>query len=236
MTHLFAFAAGMLSILSPCVLPLAPVVLAGAKGKSKYGPVALMAGLVLSFTLAGLFIAQLGFTLGIGPETLRYFAATLLLLAGLFLLFSSLQQKFVTWIDPLLNGVRNYLNRFHASGFAGQGALGALLGIVWAPCIGPTLGAAAALAMQTETMPEAASVMAVFALGTGLPLLAVAYAGERLLSRKKKMSGLARIIKPVLAILLIYTGISILTGFDRILESAITGAMPQWLIDLTTRF
>ncbi|MES0492057.1 MAG: cytochrome c biogenesis CcdA family protein [Leptospirales bacterium] len=236
MTHLFAFAAGTLSTLSPCVLPLIPVVLAGASKHNRFGPLALMAGLVLSFTLAGIFIAQFGFSLGMNQQTIRTFAAVILLVAGLFLLLTSLQQRFIMMIDPLLNGLRNYIDRFQGSGLGGQLTLGLLLGFVWAPCVGPTLGAASGLAMQTETLIGATLVMVVFAIGAGTPLVIIAYAGERFMTKRKKMSKFARYGKPILGVLLAYTGLSIITGLDKYVEMHITEAMPQWLIDITTRF
>ena len=236
MDHTFAFLAGTLSILSPCVLPLVPVVLTGANKMHRFGPVALMGGLVLSFTLAGLFIAQFGFTIGINQNTMRYFAAVIIGLAGVFMLLNSLQEKFVAVIDPFLNGLRNYIDRFQVAGLKGQFMLGALLGLVWTPCVGPTLGAAVGLAMQTETMLNASTVMAAFAFGAGVPLLIIAYAGAQIITKRKKMSVMAKYGKPALGVILLYTGISILTGLDKTVEILLTNSMPEWLVDLTTRF
>ena len=138
-------------------------------------------------------------------------------------------------IEPLLKGLRNYIDRFHVAGLGGQFTLGALLGLVWTPCVGPTIGAAVGLAMQKETMIQAASVMAAFAIGAGTPLVILAYAGEKVMVRRKKLGLLARFGKPALGILLAYTGVSIITGLDKVLEIALTKAMPEWLVDLTTR-
>lgn len=89
---LLGYAAGALTILSPCVLPLVPIVLAGAAQRGRWAPLALAGGLVASFTLTGFLLALLGAQAGFDGEGVRLFGAIILALAGLVLLVPALQR------------------------------------------------------------------------------------------------------------------------------------------------
>ena len=143
-----AFAAGLLSILSPCVLPLVPIVLGTAVIAHPLGALALAGGLALSFTALGLLLALVGFSLGIDAGMFRVGAAAIMVALGAVLAVPSWQARLAAaggavsaWADQIGGG-------FAWSGLAGQFAIGLLLGAVWSPCVGPTLGAASLLASQ----------------------------------------------------------------------------------------
>ena len=165
-----AFLAGLLSILSPCVLPLVPIVFATAASGHRYGPLALAAGVTLSFVAIGLFVATIGFSLGLDGGTFRIVGAVLMILAGLVLALPSLQAPTCARGRP----DRRLGGRANAgacdAGFAGQFGVGLLLGAVWSPCAGPTLGAASALAAEGQSLGAAALTMTVFGFGAALPL------------------------------------------------------------------
>jgi cytochrome c biogenesis protein CcdA len=122
-------------------------------------------------------------------------------------------------------------------GLKGQFSLGLLLGLVWSPCVGPTLGAASLLASQGKDLLQAATVMAAFGLGAALPLL-----GLGLLSREAMLGWRNRLMragkggKTVLGLLLLGLGLMIATGLDKRLEAYVVAISPDWLTDLTTRF
>jgi cytochrome c-type biogenesis protein len=88
-----AFVAGALSIVSPCVLPLLPIVLGTAASQGKFGPLALGTGVVVSFVTVGLFVALVGFSIGLGGGFFRAIAAAILALIGILLLVPSLQNR-----------------------------------------------------------------------------------------------------------------------------------------------
>jgi cytochrome c biogenesis protein CcdA len=234
--YAFSLFAGLLSILSPCVLPLLPIVFMGAGRESRLGPLALLTGLVLSFTAISLSFAFFGLSIGLGQSAVRKMAAGVLIVSGIFLISGSLQQYLTILLERLLSGVREFVGRFQAKGVAGQGFLGVLLGVLWAPCTGPALGAATGLAMQAQTLPAAAGMMALFAVGASIPLILIAYAGERMMQRRKALSGFGRFAKPILGALLVGVGVLILTGFERTVDAYLTSIMPEWLIDLSTRY
>ncbi len=95
-----ALIAGVLSTFSPCVLPLVPVVLGTALGEHRFGPVALAAGLALSFVIIGLFVATVGFAAGLDHDVFRSVAAVLLIAVGVVLLVPRLQTQLATASGP----------------------------------------------------------------------------------------------------------------------------------------
>lgn len=236
MNLVFGFTAGVVSILSPCVLPLIPVVLAGAVFQHRFGPLALMGGLVLSFTATGFLFAVFGIGLGLERETVRIAAAVVMVLAGILIFFANLQQRLLRLTEPVFEGLKTFIGRFNARGLGGQAALGALLGIVWSPCAGPTLGAAIGLAMQKDSLLNASTVMLAFAIGAVTPLLLITYGSGYAIGRRQRLAVVARFAKPVLGLFLLLVGASIISGTDKVAEVYLTKAMPVWLVDITTRF
>src|SRR5277367_3039516 len=179
----FAFLAGALSTLSPCVLPLLPLVLGGAASAHRFGMAALAAGLVLSFVAVGLFVATIGFAIGLDGDLFRTVSAVLLALIGVVLLSGALQRRFATAASGVADAGNRLLGRFAPAGLPGQFVIGVVLGAVWSPCVGPTLGAASVLAAQGRDLFAVAAVMIAFGVGTALPLLAVGLLSRAALQR-----------------------------------------------------
>lgn len=230
------YAAGALSTLSPCVLPILPIVLFGAIERHAWGPVALAAGLAASFAGVGIAVASVGFSVGIDPTMLRLAVAVVLGGAGIVLLVPALQGKVASFATPVATRGQILLDRLQPSGISGQFVLGALLGVIWSPCSGPTLGAAVGLAAQGDSLGTAATTMTVFALGAATPILVLAYGSRQaILARRDWMARLSRIGKPLIGAAFVGIGIFVLTGFDKIVEASLTRAMPDWLVTVTTR-
>ena len=153
-TLALAFVAGVLSILSPCVLPLVPIVLGAAISEHRFGPLALAAGLAISFTVLGLLIALVGFSAGIDANVLRIVAAVIMIALGLVLMLPAFQVRLAAAGGPVANWTEQNFGGFSTSGLGGQFAVGLLLGAVWSPCVGPTLGAASLLAAQGRDLGQ----------------------------------------------------------------------------------
>jgi cytochrome c-type biogenesis protein len=230
------YAAGALSTLSPCVLPILPIVLFGALERHLWGPVALAAGLAVSFAGVGIALASVGFSVGIDPDTLRFAVAALMAAAGVILLVPALQDRVASLASPVAGKGQILLDRVQPSGIWGQFALGALLGVIWSPCSGPTLGAAIGLATQGNDLGWAASTMAAFALGAATPILLLAYGSRQaIIARRDWMARASRIGKPLMGAAFVCIGLFVLTGLDKVVETSLTRAMPDWLVTVTTR-
>lgn len=234
-TYGLSFAAGGLSTLSPCVLPLLPILLGTAATAHRLGPFALAGGLMLSFTAVGVFVASLGAALGIDQALFRDIAAVILLGFGILLLSSRLQERFAVAASGMSGAGNNLLSRITLDGFGGQFVLGLVLGIVWSPCVGPTLGAAITLASQGEGLAQVALVMALFGLGAGLPLMLLGFASrEAMLRIRGRLMSAGKLGKQALGGVMLLLGAAILTGGDKLFEAWVLRSAPSWLVTLTT--
>ncbi len=232
-----AFIAGVLSILSPCVLPILPIVLGAAASEHRWGPAALAAGLAVSFVIIGLFVATIGYSIGLDADLLRHVGAALMITLGVVLLVPSFQFRLALAGAPLANWSDRRFGGSAKSGLVGQASMGLLLGVVWSPCVGPTLGAALILAAQGRDLGEVGATMLAFGLGTALPLAALGLLSREavLRSRMRLMAGGAR-AKAAFAIALVAMGVFVLSGLDKRIETLLVDQSPQWLTNLTTRF
>jgi cytochrome c-type biogenesis protein len=229
--------AGILSTLSPCVLPLLPLVIGAAISADRSGAYWLAGGVAVSFTGAGLFVATVGFAIGLGQDVLRTASAILLLLVGVVLLSSTIQARLSMATGGLGEVGDRIIRRLPVTSGKGQFLVGVLLGLVWSPCAGPTLGAASLLAAQRKDLWSVATVMFAFGVGTTLPMLMVASLTRRgLLRWRQRMLAAGRLGKAALGISALAISVLILTGADRTVEAILVNASPAWLTDLTTRF
>lgn len=234
-TPLFGVLAGVLSTLSPCVLPLIPIVLASAAGEHRWGPAALAGGLAVSFTGVGLFVATIGFAIGLDTDLFRAVGGAMLAAVGLVLLLPALQARVAVAAGPAGDWAERRLAGSPAGGLRGQAGVGLLLGLVWAPCVGPTLGAASLMAARGENLGLVAATMLAFGLGAAVPLLAIGSLSREALARWR-----ARLLaaggggKRLMGVMLLAIGGLILTGFDKRAEAWLVEVSPDWLTRLTT--
>jgi cytochrome c-type biogenesis protein len=237
-----SFVAGALSILSPCVLPLLPIVLGAAALEQKWGPVALAAGLSTSFVAIGLFVATIGFSIGLDADVFRYVAAVFVIAIGVVLMVPRVQTGLAVASGPMANWAYQRLGGLssgglNSGGLAGQFGVGVLLGAVWSPCVGPTLGAASLLAAQGRDLGQVAVTMFVFGLGAALPLLALGLVSREAMMRwRHRLATAGHGLKAAFGAILVAMGALVITGLDKAVETALVEASPQWLTDLTTRF
>jgi cytochrome c biogenesis protein CcdA len=232
-----AFLAGVLSVFSPCVLPLLPIVFGTAAGEHRLGPVALALGVALSFVAIGLFVATIGFSIGLDGDIFRKAAAILLLFLGVVLVVPNLQTRLSTAAGPVGNWANEKFGDVSTSGVQGQFGVGLLLGMIWSPCVGPTLGAASVLAAQGRDLGQVALTMALFGLGAALPLLLLGLLSRETFRRwRGHLASASGGFKMALGVILVATACSLLLGFDKTIESGLVAASPEWLTNLTTRF
>jgi cytochrome c biogenesis protein CcdA len=229
--------AGILSTLSPCVFPLLPLVIGAATTTHRSGAFWLASGVATSFTVAGLFIATIGFALGLDGDLFRTISAILLVLLGVALVSSTVQARLGIVAGGLSGAGDRIIRRLTVTSAAGQFTVGSLLGLVWSPCVGPTLGAASVLAAQRKDLAGVALVMFAFGVGTTLPIVAVAMLSRTAFQRwRLRMLSAGHVGKVAMGLGALAVGAMILTGVDRRVETVLVNASPAWLTDLTTQF
>ena len=232
-----ALFAGLFSILSPCVLPLTPVVLGAAVAEHRFGPIALAAGLATSFTAIGLFVATIGYSIGLDSDVFRMVGAVMLAGFGVILVLPNLQAQLATAAGPLSNWTQQKFGSGPTTGLRGQFGLGLLLGTVWGPCVGPTLGAATMLAAQGRDLGWVALTMLMFGLGSALPFLILGLLSREALMRwRNRLMSAGKGGKMVLGGFLTLAGLLILFGLDKQFETWVIQFMPESFIDLGGKY
>lgn len=233
--------AGVLGILSPCVWPLVPVVVSTAMGEGGVrGAGFLAAGLATAFAVAGTIVSYVFMRTGLDPELVRRLAGAMLLLVAGLLIFDALAER-ITVIGSRFTGSPSTLSTLStlstsggdASSAWGAFSVGSLLGFVWLPCVGPTLGAAIGLASMGQAMPLAFATMVAYGVGTASMLLAVGLASRELLLRARpRVDGPVLWAKRGLGLTMGVLGLLVLTGLDKRLEAWGVGWLPDWTVAL----
>jgi cytochrome c biogenesis protein CcdA len=227
--------AGVLTVLSPCVLPILPVVFSSAQSQSRLGPAALAGGVAAAFTGVGLFVATVGFTIGLDPDLFHRVAGVFLLVFGLVLLTPRLQVAVEVVLGPFSTWAAQRTGGIAGQSVWGQAGIGVLLGAVWSPCVGPTLGAASLLASQGKDLGVVALTMLVFGVGAALPLLVIGQVSKASLARVR--GGLragGRWGKLLLGGGLVLAGALAVSGLDKAVEAFLVDISPAWLTRLTS--
>jgi cytochrome c-type biogenesis protein len=234
MDLLLAFGAGLLTLINPCVLPVLPIVLAGALQSHRLGPVVLALGMSLSFVVLGVTVTAFGHAIGLTERTVVTAASVLMIGFGLVLLVPNFSGAFAFATAGISTRADDGLNRYQTAGLGGQLLGGALLGAVWSPCIGPTLGGAIALASQQQSLGVVTATLVAFAMGVSTIILALGYgARAAILRRQAALRRIAAVARPVLGWVFVLTGLAILTGFHHMIEAWALDILPPWLIDLS---
>ncbi|WP_208350528.1 cytochrome c biogenesis CcdA family protein [Pseudaestuariivita rosea] len=234
MELLFGYGAGLLTLINPCVLPVLPIVLATALQADRRGPIALAAGMSVAFVILGVTVAAFGRVLGIDDTTISSVGAALMIGFGLILLVPRFATGFATATAGFADKADAGMDQIDRSGLKGQFLAGMLLGAVWSPCIGPTLGGAISMASKGESLGWATAIMVSFAMGVSTIILALGYgARSALQKRQATMRAIAAKSRPIMGIIFIVVGVVMLSGAFKIVEIWLLDTMPIWLQDLS---
>ncbi len=234
MELLFAYGAGLLTLINPCVLPILPIVLASALQADRRGPLALALGMGVSFVALGVGVTAFGASVGLDETLVGQIAAVFMIGFGVILLSPRFGDAFAAATAGMANAAGQQMNEIGGDNLRGQFLIGAMLGAVWSPCVGPTLGAAIALAAQGADLGWAALIMTAFALGVATLILGLSFgAREAIRGRSQRLKGLAERSKPIMGGVLVAVGLAILFGLHHVVEAALIEILPIWLQDLS---
>ncbi len=234
MILILAYLAGLLTLINPCVLPVLPIVLASALHQHRLGPVALALGMVVSFAVFGLTLAAFGQSIGLTDDRLSAISAVLMIGFGLILLIPRLSAAFAAATAGLSRRADRSIDTLDNRGLPGQFLGGALLGAVWSPCVGPTLGGAISLASQGRDLGLAALTMTAFAAGVATVMLAFAYGTRSLLARSRgTLRAFATTGRPIIGAVFALTGLVLLFHLNRPVETWLIDHLPLSLQDFS---
>ena len=234
MEYILGYAAGLLTLINPCVLPVLPIVLATAFQAGRLGPVTVAAGMSVSFVALGLLVAVAGRSLGVTEETVSNAGAVLMIGFGLVLLVPRFSESFATATAGLSARADARIDVTDRSGLTGQFVGGVLLGAVWSPCIGPTLGGAISLASQGQNLAHAALIMVAFAFGVSTIIVGLGYGAQSVIRRRQSwMRSLANSARPLMGAVFVAVGLAILFKLHHVAEIWALENLPAWLTEFS---
>lgn len=234
MDFVLGYFAGLLTLINPCVLPILPVVLVSAMQAGRGGPLMLAAGMSVSFVALGLFVASAGRAFGVTEEIVSSTGAAFMIAFGLVLLIPRFSESFATATGGMAAKANSQIDELETESQSGQFIGGMLLGAVWSPCIGPTLGAAIGLASQGGNLWVAGATMTAFSLGVSTIILALVYGAQSAIRRRQSMlRRIAAASRPVTGLVFVAVGFAILFKLHHVVEVWALENLPEWLIDLS---
>ncbi len=199
--------------------------------------IALCAGLSFTFVILGLFVATIGPALGIDDQTISRASSVIMITFGLILLVPQLSARFSVVTGDFSNTLSAKTTGMDDSGLNGQFVTGILLGAVWSPCIGPTLGGAISLASQGNNITWAGAIMVAFALGVSTIIMVLATVSREALFRNRdRLARISRYAKPITGLLLVLLGLFLFFEFNHAVDRWAIDALPYWLQDLSVRY
>ena len=236
MDFLFAYIAGLLTLINPCVLPLLPIILAGSVARHRLAPVATALGLATSFAIVGFLVTAFAHQIGLNADAITRFGAALMIGFGLILLVPQFDRQFARVTAGLAARGNNQISAQSSQHLGGHFFTGMLLGAAWSPCIGPTLGGAIGLASQGESLLYAFFIMVMFSFGAGTIVLALSYGSRELIGQRKAfLAQISSYAKPIMGAALLAAGLAIWFHLDRQIEFWLLEILPNWMVDLSVR-
>lgn len=227
----FAFLAGVVTILSPCILPILPIILSStvdATGKRR--PLGVVLGFVLSFTFFTLFLSAIVRLSGIPAESLRYLSVLILIFFGLSLFISQIQL----FIEQLFSKLTRFAPQGQTKhGFFGGLIIGLSLGLLWTPCVGPILASVISLALSGTVTAQAVVITLSYSLGTAIPMFIIMQAGSTALQKVPWLLQNSGKIQKIFGILMVLVAIGIFFNIDRRFQTFILNTFPEYGVGLT---
>lgn len=229
----FAFLAGIITVLSPCILPILPIILTSSIGGVNTGksrPMGVVVGFILSFTFFTLFLSTIVRLSGISAETLRF--VSVIVIAGFG--FSLLIPQFQMLVERLFSKFAGFMpNSQNRTGFGGGLLIGFSVGLLWTPCVGPILASVISLAITGTVTFDAFLITLAYSLGTAIPMFLIMLGGQNALHRVPWLLSNLGHIQKLFGILMILTAIGISFNVDRKFQTFVLNAFPQYGTGLT---
>jgi len=229
----FAFVSGIITILSPCILPVLPIVLSGGVGGGKARPFGVLVGFIVSFTVFTLALSAIVQALGIPVDALRIVAVVLIVVFGIVMLVPWLGTRFEMLMSRVARRGATTPRKTGSNGFWSGVVVGLSLGLIWTPCVGPIMASVISLALTSHVDGGSVFITLAYTLGTAIPMLGVMLGGRALLNKVPGLTRHAANIQRGFGVLMILMGVAIGLGWDRQFQSFVLRAFPNYGTGLT---
>ncbi|MBP9813841.1 cytochrome c biogenesis protein DipZ [Candidatus Woesebacteria bacterium] len=230
---LFAFLGGIVTILSPCILPILPIVLSGTLTGGKKKPLGVVAGFILSFTFFTLFLTTIIKLTGISADALRTVSVVVIGMFGISLLVPKFQITMEKLFSRLATIAPQQKQNTNRPDFIAGFFIGLSLGLIWTPCVGPILASIITLAATSSINGGAIFITLAYSLGTAIPLFAITYGGRQLLTSHPWLLSHTQSIQKAFGILMLLASLGIFFSWDRQFQSYILNTFPSYGVGIT---
>lgn len=226
---IFAFLGGIVTILSPCILPILPIILSSSFGgveEDRRKPLGIIFGFILSFTFFTLFLSTIVNLTGISAQALRNVSVFIIGFFGLSYLVPAFQKIIEKAFAKLSSLTPNTTGK---TGFGAGVVIGLSLGLLWTPCVGPILASVISLAISGQVNFQAFILTLAYSIGTAIPMFAVMVTGRKIVEK----IGNTQKIQKIFGVIMILTAIAIFFNWDRNFQSYILKKFPNYGTNLT---
>ncbi|WP_334416336.1 MULTISPECIES: cytochrome c biogenesis CcdA family protein [unclassified Bradyrhizobium] len=222
-----ALLAGVVTVAAPCTLPMLPILLGASVGQTgKARPAMIALGFVMSFSMVALLLGAITRAFDFDPNHLRNAAAILLVGFGLLMIWPAPFE----WLSVRIGGFTGATAS--RQGMLGGFVLGTTLGLVWTPCAGPVLGSILTVIATSKDTAWASLLLVVYAIGAGLPMLAIAYGGQAVTTRVRSVARIAPRLQQGFGVVVIAFALLSYFQYDTLIVAWLTGFYPNGQIGL----
>jgi cytochrome c biogenesis protein CcdA len=231
-----ALLAGLLTIASPCVLPVMPILLGTSVDRSDHSdrtrPLFIIAGFILAFTSFAMLLGAVSSAVHLAQEALRNAAIAALALSGLLRLWPRPYEWLVAVTEPHLRRlgaaiVPDRVKVQAGNGNAGGFMLGMSLGAAWTPCAGPVLASILVLVVKAQDPAWSALLLMLYSVGAAVPMLAIIYGGQYMSRRVRLVARHAQRLQQVFGLLVMLTALAIYLQYDTLAYAWIAASFPS---------
>ena len=211
---IFALLAGLLTIASPCILPLLPILLGTSLGqKSKLRPIFIILGFIIVFTSAAIILSLLVKYTGLNPNIIRTIGIFILALFGLLLIWSKPFEYVALKFTPFISKVSVKVGVGNKGNFSAL-LLGMTLGLIWTPCAGPVLASILTLIALQKDLLAAAILLLAYAIGVSLPMMLIAFGGQYISKKVLIISKYSRFLEQLFGVIILLLAVAMYFNYD----------------------
>src|SRR3990172_735283 len=230
---LFAFLAGFVTILSPCILSIAPILLTAGANHNHHKPLGIITGLIISFSFFTLALSAIVQATGISPDIFRYIALCVIIFFGLTMIVPSFENAFIAvtgQIARLGSIVQTFsinIKKEFVSGFV----LGIALGLLWTPCAGPILATITALAATEGITLATIFITLAYTIGAAIPMLLICFGGSKILRSASAIEPYTHAVRKIFGVIVIASALAIVFHVDVMVQEKIARWFPTITIE-----
>ena len=233
----FAFLAGLVTILSPCILSIAPILLAAGTQQTRYKPLGIIAGLVMSFSFFTLSLTAIVQATGVSPDIFRYIALCIIIFFGLTMIIPFFENAFTlltSRIAHIGSAIQEHSSLIKTEFISGL-LLGIALGLLWTPCAGPILATITTIAATGGITLTTILITISYSLGAAIPMLLLCFGGAKIMNSTTALAPYTHTIRQIFGVIIITSALAMIFHVDTFIQEKVAHLFPTVDIEKSNR-